>query len=33
MQKYLEERFSTEKLKTELTDKNAEFFFAEFDGK
>jgi len=33
MQKYLEEGFSTEKLKTELADKNAEFFFAEFDGK
>lgn len=33
MQKYLEEGFSTEKLKTELTDKNAEFYFAEFEGK
>ena len=33
MQKYLEEGFSTEKLKIELTDKNGEFFFAEFDGK
>ena len=29
MQKYLEEEFSTEKLKIELTDKNAEFYFAE----
>lgn len=29
MQKYLKEGFSTEKLKTELTDKNAEFYFAE----
>ncbi|MFL1010949.1 GNAT family N-acetyltransferase [Flavisericum labens] len=29
MQKYLEEGFSCEKLKTELTDKNAEFYFAE----
>jgi len=33
MQKYLEEGFSTEKLKTELTDKNAEFYFAELDDK
>ena len=31
MQKYLEEGFSTEKLKTELTDENAEFYFAELD--
>ena len=29
MQKYLEEEFSTEKLKTELIDENAEFYFAE----
>lgn len=29
MQKYLKEGFSTEKLKTELTGKNAEFYFAE----
>src|SRR5690554_2526394 len=29
MQKYLEEEFSTVKLKIELTDKNAEFYFAE----
>jgi len=33
MQKYLVEGFSTEKLKTELTDKNAEFYFAELDDK
>tara|TARA_R110002074_G_scaffold382616_1_gene562356 strand:+ start:1229 stop:1756 length:528 start_codon:yes stop_codon:yes gene_type:complete len=33
MREYLEEGFSTEKLKTELTDKNAEFFFAELDDK
>jgi ribosomal protein S18 acetylase RimI-like enzyme len=33
MQKYLEEGFSTEKLKAELTDKNAEFYFAELDDK
>ena len=33
MMEYLENGFSTEKLKTELTDKNAEFYFAEFDGK
>lgn len=33
MQKYLEEGFSSEKLKTELTDKNAEFYFAELDDK
>lgn len=31
MREYLEEGFSTEKLKTELTDKNAEFYFAELD--
>ncbi len=33
MRKYLEEGFSTEKLKTELTDKNAEFYFAQLDDK
>lgn len=33
MTKYLENGFSTEKLKTELTDKNAEFYFAELKGK
>jgi len=33
MQKYLEEGFSSEKLKTELRDKNAEFYFAELDDK
>ena len=33
MREYLEEGFSTEKLKTELTDKNTEFFFAELDDK
>src|SRR5690606_655897 len=31
MREYLEEGFSTEKLKTALTDKNAEFYFAELD--
>lgn len=29
MREYLKEGFSTEKLKTELTDENAEFYFAE----
>lgn len=33
MREYLEIGFSTEKLKTELTDKNAEFYFAELDNK
>lgn len=33
MQKYLEEGFSIEKLTAELTDKNAEFYFATLDGK
>ena len=33
MTEYLEKGFSTEKLKAELTDKNAEFYFAELDGK
>ena len=33
MREYLEEGFSTEKLKTELTDRNAEFYFAELDDK
>ena len=33
MTKYLENAFSTEKLKTELTDKNSEFYFAELEGK
>lgn len=31
MQKYLNEGFSIEKLTTELTDTNAEFYFAVFD--
>lgn len=31
MREYLDEAFSTEKLQAELTDKNAEFFFAELD--
>ena len=31
MLKYLEEGFSTEKLKKELKDENAEFYFAELD--
>lgn len=33
MSEYLENGFSNEKLKTELTDKNAEFYFAEIDKK
>jgi ribosomal protein S18 acetylase RimI-like enzyme len=33
MTEYLENRFSTEKLKTELNDENAEFYFAELNGK
>jgi ribosomal protein S18 acetylase RimI-like enzyme len=33
MTEYLEKGFSTEKLNAELTDKNAEFYFAELDGK
>ncbi|WP_282074088.1 GNAT family N-acetyltransferase [Polaribacter atrinae] len=33
MNEYLENGFSTEKLKAELTDKNAEFYFAELDEK
>lgn len=33
MQKYLEERFSAAKLSTELSDKNAVFYFAMFDKK
>ena len=33
MTAYLEKGFSTEKLKTELTDNNAEFYVAELDGK
>jgi diamine N-acetyltransferase len=33
MTEYLKKGFSTEKLKTELTDKNAEFYFAELDNK
>ncbi|WP_210489028.1 GNAT family N-acetyltransferase [Rufibacter aurantiacus] len=32
MKKYLEEGFSLEKLTTELTDQNAEFYFAELAG-
>jgi len=31
MTKYLEERFSIEKLTTELNDKNSEFYFATLD--
>lgn len=31
MLEYLDKAFSTEKLQAELTDKNAEFFFAELD--
>ncbi len=33
MMEYLENGFSTEKLNKELNDKNAEFYFAELDGK
>ena len=33
MKKYLDEGFSVEKLKTELNDKNAEFYFATFNKK
>lgn len=33
MTKYLENEFSTEKLTAELTDQNAEFYFAELDEK
>ena len=33
MKEYLESGFSTEKLTAELTDQNAEFYFAELDGK
>lgn len=33
LREYLESGFSTEKLTAELTDQNAEFYFAELDGK
>ncbi len=33
MKEYVETGFSTEKLTAELTDPNAEFYFAELDGK
>ncbi|MGO4770422.1 GNAT family N-acetyltransferase [Flavobacterium sp. W22_SRS_FK3] len=33
MKSYVEEEFSKEKLKTELTDKNSEFYFAMLDSK
>ena len=33
MKKYLDEGFSVEKLKTELNDINAEFYFATFNEK
>ncbi len=33
MNEYLENGFSTEKLKAELTDPNSEFYFSEFDEK
>ncbi len=33
MKSYLEDGFSTDKLKTELNDKNAEFYFAKIDEK
>ncbi|MGC1630928.1 MAG: GNAT family N-acetyltransferase [Gelidibacter sp.] len=33
MTEYLVNAFSTEQLKTELTDKNSEFYFAELEGK
>ncbi|MFX0555290.1 GNAT family N-acetyltransferase [Maribacter sp. CXY002] len=32
MNEYLEKGFSTKKLTTELTDQNAAFYFAEYDG-
>ncbi|SDR94456.1 hypothetical protein SAMN05216503_1470 [Polaribacter sp. KT25b] len=33
MTNYLENKFSTEELKTELNDINSEFYFSEFEGK
>ena len=33
MEKYITERFSIESLKTELNNKNSEFYFAEVDNK
>lgn len=33
MQKYLEEGFTADKLTSELTNANSEFYFAEFDNK
>ncbi|WP_236252853.1 GNAT family N-acetyltransferase [Echinicola sp. 20G] len=33
MKEYLDSGFSTEKLTAELSDQNAEFYFAELDGK
>jgi ribosomal protein S18 acetylase RimI-like enzyme len=33
MKSYLENSFSTEKIKTELSDQNAEFYFAKIDKK
>jgi ribosomal protein S18 acetylase RimI-like enzyme len=33
MKKYLEEGFSVEKLRAELADPNAEFYFSELDGR
>lgn len=33
MKEYLESGFSTEKMTAELNDQNAEFYFAELDGK
>ena len=33
MKEYLKEGFSTEKLESELTNKNSEFYFALFDNK
>ena len=33
MTEYLENKFSIEELKTELNDKNSEFYFSEFDEK
>lgn len=33
MQSYLENGFSEDKIKTELTDENAEFYFAKIEGK
>ena len=33
MSEYLKDRFSSKRLKSELSDKNAEFYFAELEGR